>query len=167
VTYRNPLLLSSVILAACSGEHDLKSIEPEAGPEYHSSFEVLSPELGAWLIEGDSVLSGTSSDIDWITTAGTHTNPDDDGDFIEIVEVSQGITTIETLAMGLDEVDYIDRRSVIAGNFADPADPITDAFQLSVTSAGVSELGKCFSKDIAELEASVLLTAVNPIYRHR
>ena len=135
------LMTTSMLLfvTGCGGCKDEEETEPVVYDD-PSSLTVTSPAAGAWAEVGAVQVSGTTENIDAIMINGESVAVDASGSFSGAVTLERGINVIEVQGVEPDGDTLFERRSVIAGDYADPGYAVEDGIQIRLNQGGINEM---------------------------
>jgi hypothetical protein len=153
-----------LLLTGCGG---CKGAEEEAPVLYGdpSSLTVDSPGEGSWLADGAVTVSGLTENIDSVTVNGEAAALSGDGSYSTAVTLSRGINVIDVVGIEPDGDALSERRSVIAGDFADPAYEVEDGIQLRLNQGGINEMTDMIEGMVsAEEVAEAFGEDINPVF---
>jgi hypothetical protein len=153
-----------ILLTGCGG---CKGAEEEAPVVYGdpSSLTVDSPGEGSWLADGAVTVSGLTENIDSVTVNGEAAALSGDGSYSTAVTLSRGINVIDVVGIEPDGDALSERRSVIAGDFVDPAYEVEDGIQLRLNQGGINEMTDMFEGMVSAEEVTEALGEdINPAF---
>lgn len=160
-------LILAVLLAACSPDH--KTADDTAGTsasavEPDPALVVVEPAAASWHAAEPIAVSGYVQDAAGVALGGSALPLDADQSFSGTAELARGVNVIEVTAEGADGLPLVERLGVIAGEYADPAEPIPDGLQVRMNRAGLDTFGDFGETLITAETLQKELASINPIY---
>lgn len=153
-----------LLLAGCGGCKDADDDAPVVYAD-PSSLTIDAPAEGAWLADGAVTVSGSTENIDSVTVNGEAAALSADGSYSTAVTLSRGINVIDVAGIEPDGDALMERRSVIAGDFADPGYAVEDGIQLRLNQGGINEMTDMIEGMVSAKEVTKSLGEdINPVF---
>lgn len=153
-----------LLLTGCGGCKDADDDAPVVYAD-PSSLTIDSPAEGAWLADGAVTVSGSTDNIDSVTVNGEAAALSADGSYSTAVTLSRGINVIDVAGIEPDGDALMERRSVIAGDFADPGYAVEDGIQLRLNQGGINEMTDMIEGMVSAKEVTKSLGEdINPVF---
>lgn len=179
--YHSSLLLSAgiagLLLSSCAGEELLSTAEPkddlqgQGDPEDQdvvpATLTVDNPVAAAWLPTGVVEIDGSSTGLRDVYLDHDPMELGTGGQFQGQLELSRGINSfqVDGLPKASDEEPLFERRSVLAGQFADPDLPLERGIEVRLNRSGL-DLAADSALHLFDPQAlQDYGTALNPIYQ--
>lgn len=155
-----------LLLTGCGG---CNKDEEEAPIVYDdpSSLTIESPAEGAWLAEGAVEVTGLVDNVDAVTVNGSPAILDASGGYSGTVTLERGVNVLDVQGTEPDGDIISERRSVLAGEYADPGLSVEDGIQLRLNQGGINELTDMVEGLVtAESLNKKLGEEINPIFQY-
>lgn len=155
-----------LLLTGCGG---CSKGEDEAPVVYDdpSSLTIDTPAEGAWLPEGAVAVTGLVDNVNAVTINGAPAVLDPSGSYSGTTTLERGVNVLDVQGLEPDGDTISERRSVLAGEFADPGDAVEDGIQLRLNQGGINEMADMVEGMVtAESLNKELGEELNPIYEY-
>jgi hypothetical protein len=159
---RTPLLLVSLVVVGCGKKADEATVQGTPEPTQEARLQVDEPAEGAHVPVGALTVKGTQQGLVGTTVNG---EPLDalSGDFEVQIDAVRGVNTLEVRGEQ-GAVVRLDRRSVLAGSFADADGAIESALGMRLNQGGLDTVGGMVGGLVDPSGLSKSLAAANPVY---
>ncbi len=151
----------SLFVVACAGAD--QAAEP--------TLEVTSPARGTMATTGPITVTGKATNATQVSVNGTQVTPAADGTFSASVELTPGISIIETHAIGRSPaggaaVDLEDVRAVLAGTTAPTDGTARSPLGAHASLAALSSFGGAMASAAKSIDYTAAAQAMNPVYNN-
>lgn len=152
--------MSALLLLALGCTHETSIVSDEEA--YEPAMTFTEPAAGATLARGSTTVWGSYQDLSSVTANAVEAELSDDS-WAGTAELVQGVNLLEARGTALSGDQLFERRSVLAGEFADPSQPVRDGIMGRVNEPGLEQL---IDFGLGALDINALLgdpDALNPI----
>jgi len=159
---RNLLWVSAgLLLVGCNQENQL--VDNEGGD---ALFTMDDPAPAAYRSAGFNDVSGRAENLREVTVDGVAAPIADDGTWATEIELDRGVNIVE--GRGVDTLGnaMFLRHGVLAGQFADPSNPVQDALDVRVNEGGLEEVFDLVGDMITDESLAPTIAAANPVYEN-
>ncbi|MBW2254080.1 MAG: hypothetical protein JRI25_05710 [Deltaproteobacteria bacterium] len=150
-----------LLLVGCNNENQLVGDE-----EPDALFTMDNPAPAAYLRQGMVDVSGLAEGLREVTVDGVAATIAEDGTWATEVAMARGVNIVE--GRGVDTLGnalYL-RHGVLAGDFADPSNPVEDAMAVRVNEGGLEEIFDLVGDMITDDALAPTIAAANPVYEN-
>lgn len=152
-------ILSCVLVFGLACRSETPIVETELP---RPTFQITSPERASWNPAGTAVITGELKHIDRLLING-EAYPSEDGPLAIPIELTPGIQTLEIEAVGLDGTRLFDRRSILAGNFAQPDGSHTDLALSRINQGGLDDVAVIVAEAVDVQFFNQDFSTINPV----
>jgi hypothetical protein len=152
-------LLAILVVTGCSG-----ATTTDTPPE----LEIVTPDRGALNDSGAVTVSGLVRDDGPVRVVvnGTDATVAKDGTFSVTLEVTPGITLLETHAIDTTGNDVRDVRAVLAGTLAPSDGTLGSPIGARLGPAGLLTVGNAVATTAEDIDFTAAATALNPVFEN-
>jgi hypothetical protein len=147
-----------LLLACASDPWDFGSWDQPA-------VQIRSPAIGDAVAPGELEVTGVARHVDHVDVNGVSADLDRWGRFRAVVPASHGLVTLDATGSRDADADLaFDRRAVLAGAFADPDAPVTDAMVLRVNQPALDALMLSVQGQLDGRDLTRRVLDMNPVF---
>ncbi len=153
--------IATVFTAGCSqdiGDHGLNPVVTE------SFLEITSPVAGSFISRSDVHVAGQFQSIENLIMNGASVDVQNHGNFGFDTVIDTGMNFFEFTAIGLDGVEYLDRRSILNGRYLDADQTLQESVGVFLGEEGLTSLGGAAAEMIDAQSLTDYIAASNPVY---
>ncbi|MFT5680197.1 MAG: hypothetical protein ACI8RZ_001103 [Myxococcota bacterium] len=155
-----------LLLTGCGGCNK----DEEGAPVVYddpSSLTIDSPSEGEWMSEGAVSVTGLTGNIESVSVNGQPAILDASGSFSSTVTLERGVNVIDVQGIEPDGDIISERRSVMAGKYADPGSAVEDGIQMRLNQGGINEMADMVEGMVtAETLNKALGPELNPVFQY-
>ncbi|MEL6348159.1 MAG: hypothetical protein AAFV53_33935 [Myxococcota bacterium] len=131
----------AIALMGCSKEHEetLGEDRAESAAVQDPALQVQSPAPASWLPVGDVEVTGIAQRVTDVQLNDSAL-PVDDARFNQMTALDRGINLLAVTALTPDGVTLRDHRGVLAGDFAEPDQPVVDGVIARINQSGLNDV---------------------------
>ncbi len=135
---------------------DVQELDPE--------LTMASPAAGSYVDAGAVTVEGTAIGYDTVLLNGEAVAVSADGSYAHTLQLLPGVTSMELLGTDADGDERFIRQSVLAGQFGDPDQMVSDGAVVRLNQPALNRIVESaeLAIDASTLEASAM--AMNPVY---
>lgn len=129
------------------------------------SLTIRSPEIGEMTEPGEVLVTGKVRNLDHVEVNGVPAEINAFGTFEALVPLEHGINVLEATGWRDEDADTdFDRRSVIAGNYADPDEAVTEGLMLRANQSALDMLMLGVQSKIDPDQITTTAMSMNPVF---